>query len=335
MNYRELNHGAYKYDPKTKIETICGMKIIDVEEQIQYITSAMKISEPDLIKQAKHRNNYNLYEVDDEIKHGSKTAFRDMFAGPDLPVGYCKKTANLRHGKRYSVSPWVSHNCVECLAKDLVHTRDISPGVNADIEIEQYQPKTNLIVDIKSFDKLSIKLTMGRCEITMGRNPPLLVKHFSLVIRDGKPLIIVGAIINNRTNEEFVGKSLGILTGIHICETILTGGKCRSFEQEYGTRDFMTASIPVGYSSWYEIQAVMVRNDKIRDIGKIWIHRKCKRCTASEPIISPIKLDKVEMTALDVRDRTIQALISENQKLREDKMELLIKVTELEMIINQ
>lgn len=317
-------HGAYYYDAKTGAEMICGMKIINQDEQVLFIQNAASICEIDTVKQSQHMENYNRYEADGEIKLGSKTQFKELFNLPIIPVGYCKKSGNPRHGVRHSVSPWISHNCAECLAEDLIHTRAISPGV--DIDIVAAPTEGARTIDIKTFEKISVKLVAGRAEVIFGRQAPIILDQFELIIRTAqKPVIILGSCFN-----KYSGKSIGTLTGIHICETILMGGICKSLDPSGPTyNDFMTRSVPVGYSAWTEIMSNMTRNNKTREAGKIWIHRKCKRCTVSEKIVvSPIKT--TEHLALDVRDRTIQALISENQKLRETIIELQIKLAKYE-----
>ena len=318
-----MNHGDYEYNEATDTEKYCGIKIINSKEQIALINRAALMSEPNEQTLITHQENYTRYETaEGEIKYGLKTQWMQ-----EKPSGYCR-IVNPKHGKCHSVSPFVSYNCANCLGTDLVYNRSSYPGLDCDIEITGSGPG----IDVSKLEKVQFRFTRGVCEITFDQHGLVKTNNFVFVVRTGqKPLVkIFGC---SRGNDVFYGTKVGTMLGLPICETILRGHQCKSLTREAST-DFFVNSIPNGYPGWVELQQEYEVGTKKRPVGKIWVHRKCKRCTEFEPIKpNPTREIGHDNDMLKSRDKMIQTLMTENSLLREQYREALIELERLRNMI--
>jgi hypothetical protein len=315
-----MNHGDYSYNPETGIETYCGIKVIDNAEQIDLIEKATQISEKNLKMQLAHSENYGKYEIDGKIKSGLKTQWMK-----DKPAGYCRIYSNT-HDKRYSVSPFVSYNCSKCLGTDLVFNRSTCLGIDVEFNFEKPTIDTSAtFIDISKFDKVKFRLNRGVCELYFDQHVPK-TSNFTFVCRPKQNPLLKVSICRTR-NEIFYGKCIGTMIGIPICESILRCEPCKTLLSVEPIKDFSINSVPRGYPNWTELHKEYIREDKNRPIGKIWVHRKCKRCTDAEHVKpDPVHETIVENDAIKRRDQMIAALMEENKMLREQHKDLLIRL---------
>jgi hypothetical protein len=312
------NYGAYYYDPETELEMICKIPIITKQEQIDYIQKAITCSKKDDNITKLHKSSYDYYERDGELIYGLRTTFKEK-----KPPGYCK-TYNIQHGKRYSLSPFTSHSCLDCLAKFLIITRETSPGV--EVEINIVRPKSDLAIafDISKLDNLNIKINKGRCFVSYGLNEtiPFVVKDFKLIIRPNqKPLIVLEHCYDIQTNQQLYGNAVATMIGIPICTNILNGKECIGMHSE-PTDEFEVNAIPKGYPAFTEIK------EQNASIGKIWIHYKCKPCATHESRQKSIFKEIIEGKSSDVN-----SLLIENKKLRQQLTDMYLRIKELEGIV--
>lgn len=318
-----MSHGDYTYDAVTGVERYRGVKVIDIGEQVSLITQACGISDANPKMQIAHQDNYNKYEIDGEIKYGMNAQWVK-----DRPAGYCR-VYNLKHGKRYSVSPHLSYNCAECLGADLIYNRSVYPGIDVELTIMKHESNIDATraIDISKLEKVQFKFNKGVCELIFSRHTSCRVVDFTFLVRPGQsPLLRVNG-CRSRGGEMFYGTHTATMLGIPICESILRGETCRSLSSNEPIRDFSINSVPRGYPAWTELQREYIRADTKRPVGKIWVHRKCKRCTDAEPIKpDPVRETTMDNTILDSRDQMIRTLMEENRLLREQMKEILIRI---------
>jgi len=313
-----MNHGDYSYDGKS--EFICGIKIINNDEQTLLISQASLTSDINPKRLALHQENYLRYEAEGEIKHGLKTLW-----SREKVEGYCQ-LYNVTHGKRYSVSPHVSFNCAECLSSSLIYNRNYQPG--CDVEIDIPKPSgAGQIVDINDLAKMQFRLNRGTCELTLDQIGIVKINDFVFNVRPGKiPLLTVSSC--KRSNIMYYGKRTITMLGLPICRSILMGATCHG--QNQVSKDFFVNSVPRFYPGWTEIQREVNREGKTRPPGKIWVHSKCKFCIDFE-MQKPDTLREIviEDNMVKNRDKIILSLMTENEKLREQVREYVIQIDKL------
>jgi hypothetical protein len=311
-----MDHGDYSYDGKN--DFFGGIKIINSDEQIALINQASVSSEVNIKRMTIHQENYRRYEVDGEIKHGLKTQWIR-----EKVEGYCQIYNNI-HGKRYSVSPHCSFNCVECLSMSLVYNRAFQPGCDVEIDI----PKPNGPgIDINELTKVHIRLNRGSCELMLDQHGIVKTNEFVFKIRPGKiPLLtLVGC---RRGNSVYYGKRSATMLGLPICKSLLMGQPCHG--QNQVSKDFFVNAVPRFYPGWTEIQHEVNRDGKTRPVGKIWVHSKCKFCTDFEQHKpDPVREMVIDDNMVKNRDKMILSLMTENEKLREQAREYAIQIDKL------
>lgn len=334
-----MNHGDYNYLDGS--DSWCGIRTISKQEQLAYIQNAVKNSEYDTAKKAKHLENWNYFEADDSIKRGMRTQIIE-----NRPTGYCKTVGSF-HNIKHSVSPWCSYNCDECLANALVKARTVSRSIDVELSIHDSDATNNQKRDIKTFTKIDCKIANGVCEITCDNKITFVLNEFQFIVRENQnPIVIIKKCIHPKTQITLYGNAMAVLIGIPVCENILLGKQCCSLSGEIDARDFKVNSCPKGYPYWSEVEKDMNKNNKTRFAGTIWVHRKCRECSEQEKSNEKNKNQTTNVNAvtfgndsdnkaLEARENTIFVLLTEIRKLRSDQVDLLIKIQEYEKLLTK
>jgi hypothetical protein len=317
-------NGLYYYDGKH--DYFCGIKVIDVDEQIDYIKRAVEMQAAKNSNQ-QHQLNYNKYEtVAGDMRYGAKT---DIIK--NKPEGYCKTQ---KHGVRHSLTPFSSHSCGECLASFLIHARETSPGVKLLCAIGR--PDNEPAQNIEKYENISVKITKGICELKIGMSVSALgstgsvikISDFELMhdASTKKLVLVIPECYIKRSNTWLYGETMVSLIGIPICESILTGDQCLAInnDNESADLDFAFNSVPAGYPAWAEVRENVIRSNHKNYVGQIWVHLKCKKCRDKNNI-SIVNLTEQIKRLTDMinhRDKIIQELLAETYELRSTIVEI-------------
>lgn len=171
------------------------------------------------------------------------------------------------HPNASNLAPYVKYSCVNCLAKNLVTMRKRATGINVECRISG---NDELATDISGLE-IKVEFSKGIVTLIINSNR-VTTKNFTFNIRQNQiPVLVVESL---KTTYNYNGIAVGTMVGIPVCESVLLGRKCLSFE-DHGF-DFINRSVPRGYPSWSEVKEIRKKQKNFE--GQIWIHRMCREC---------------------------------------------------------
>jgi hypothetical protein len=170
-------------------------------------------------------------------------------------AAHCKSIFTPKHAAPFGSN--VGYHCIDCLSALLVDLREKSFGAIIKMKFGDGED---------SNDKIVIKFGINNdvwIDNSIGSYP------FEWIESASGPLIqIMDKCIIDGVEKK--GTCFAQIKGRQVCENIILGKTCYSFNEHVKISNFMIESVPSGVCGWVENQT--------DSIGKVTVHRFCPKC---------------------------------------------------------